>query len=167
MSKTLTTSKRTVIGLRVGHLDLARDAEIGRGVGRDVVGVGEAGAQPAAVDRAHAEPRVVPEVRRAGRAGDPLRVVGVDVVAGDVGELVGAEQILVRHDGLGDLASHGDVAVGVEVAVLVGRAHFDALVLGLVVVEAAEDQRRAELPVVEQILGALVVGVDRDLKVGA
>ena len=101
----------------------------------------KAAAQAAAVDHARAEPGVVPEIGCAGRAGPLLRMIGVDVMAGDVGEFVGAEQILVRHDIGGDLPGPGEIAVGAEIAVLVGRAQFDAAVIGFFVVEAVEDQR--------------------------
>ena len=136
--------------LAVGLLEFVRNADIGRSVGRNMVGVGETAAQAAAVHHARAEPRALPEVGRAGRAGPLLRVIGVDVVAGDIGELVGAEQILVRHDVGGDLPGPGEIAVSAEIAVLVGRTQFDAAVIGLFVVEAAENKRRAELSVVQQ-----------------
>ena len=77
--------------LAIGLLDLMRDADTGRGIGCDMIGIGKAAAQATAVDHAGAEAGAVPEVGRPSRAGPLLRVIGVDVMGGDIGELVGAE----------------------------------------------------------------------------
>src|SRR5665213_58974 len=152
--------------LPVGYLELARDSDIGRGVGRDMVGIGKTAAQAAAVDHARAEASILPEVGCASRAGPLLCVIGVDVVVGDIGEFVSAEQILIRDYVLGYLTRPSEVAVGAEVSVLVSCAELDTRVLGGFVVEAAENERLAKLSVVQQILRDLVIGVDTDLKVG-
>ena len=64
-------------------------------------------------------------------------MVGVDIVGGDIGKFVCTEQELVRDDIGGDLFRPGEVSLGAEIAVGVGRLEFEANVLAAVVVEAA------------------------------
>ncbi len=92
-------------------------------------------------------------------------MIGVDVVAGDVGEIVRAEQELVGDDVGRDLPGERDVGIGIEAAIVVSGGELHAHVVGFFVVERGEHIRRAELSVVEQVLGDLVIGVDADLEV--
>ena len=91
-------------------------------------------------------------------------MVREDVVVGDVGDLVGAEEVLVRRDLFRLLLGDGDVAVGAEAAVRVVGFELDALVVGVVVIEGREHERLTELPVVEQVFGDLVVAVNAESK---
>ena len=93
-------------------------------------------------------------------------MVGVDIVGGDIGYLVLTEQKLVRYDVGGDLFGPGDVSIGAEIAVGVVRLEFDADILPALVVEAVQHIGRAELAVVEQVAGDLVVAVDADFEAG-
>src|SRR5207342_2349334 len=103
--------------------------DVGRGVRRNVVSVGEPAAQATAVDPAGAKLCALPKIGGASRSCPRLGVVGVDVIVGDVGQLVVAEQILVGHYVLCDLAGPSDVPVGAEVAILVSRAQLNAGVI--------------------------------------
>ena len=123
-------------------------------------------AQPAAIDHRPGERRVAPAIGCASRRGPELAVVGVDVVVGDVGQFIGIEQILVRYDVGPDLVPPGDVAVGAEVSVGVGRLQLDADIFALVVVERRQHIGSAELSVIEQVARGLVVGVDADREAG-
>src|SRR5712664_1812016 len=65
------------------NVEFVRQPQIDLGVGRDGIGVGKASAQAAAVNHGCAEPRTVPQVGGAGRCGQDLGMVGVDIVVGD------------------------------------------------------------------------------------
>src|SRR5882757_140356 len=129
-----------------------------------MIGIRKAGAKPAAVDHRRAEPRAIPQIGDAGRASQDLGMVGVDIVAGDIVYFVLTEQKLVRYDVGGDLFGPGDVSIGAEIAVGVVGFEFDAHILPTLVVEAVQHIGRAELAVVEQVAGDLVVAVDTDFE---
>src|SRR5262249_14732628 len=67
------------------------DAGIDLGEKRKWVGVGKAASQAAAVDHSGAEASAVPKIGHASRPHPNLGVVRIDVVRGDVSQLVGIE----------------------------------------------------------------------------
>ena len=93
-----------------------------------------------------------------------LRVVGEDVVVGDIGEIAGVDQELIGNDVGALLLGDGDVPVSSEIADVIVGLNLDALVVRLGVVEPVEHQRGAELSVIEQIARELVIAVDTDLE---
>src|ERR1700682_173296 len=145
---------------------LARDPGIDLGVGGQVIGIRKAGAKPAAVDHRGAEARAIPQIGGAGRRGQDLGMVGVDIVVGDKVYFVLSEQKLVRYDGGGDLFCPGDVSPGAEVAIGVGRFEFEADIFPAIIIEAVQHIGRAELAVVEQVARDFVVSVDTDFEAG-
>lgn len=129
--------------------------------------IGRIGTQPAAVDHVGAEPRLLPkQIGDAGRRRYRLRVVGEDVVVGDIGEIVGVDQILVGCDIGALLLRDGNVPVSSEIADVVVGLDLDALVIGFRIVEPVEHKCFTELPIVEQIARNLVVAVDPHLETG-
>src|SRR6185437_15299097 len=138
--------------------------EIDLGIGRNGAGVGKAVAQAAAVNHRCTESGALPQIGGAGRCGQELGVVGVDVVVGDVVELGGIEQILVRHHVGGDLSGPGQVSIKMQIPVGVGGLEFDALIDAARVVEGGQHIGLAELSVVKQVGRGLVVGVEPDLE---
>jgi hypothetical protein len=76
-------------------------------------------------------------------------VVDEDVVVGDVGEIVGVDQVLVGYDVGALLLGNRDVALSSEIADIVVGFDLDALVI---------------LSIVEQIARDLVVAVDPDIE---
>jgi len=86
-------------------------------------------------------------------------VVGIDVVGGDVGQLVGIEQKLVGDDVGTLLYGQGEIAIGLGIASLVFDLELDALVVGAVIIEARQPIGLAELPVIEQVAGDRVIGI--------
>ena len=143
-----------------------RHPEIDLSVGRQVIGVGKAGAKSATVDHRGGKARAVPQIGSAGRGGQGLGVVGIDIMGGDIGERVGIEQILVRDHVGGELLSPCNVPIDLEIAVGVGGLELDADILRPVIVETAQHIGGAELAVVEQVSGDLVVAVDADFEAG-
>ena len=91
-------------------------------------------------------------------------MVGVDKVGRNKVYFVLSEQELVRYHVGGDLLGPGEVSVSAEIAVGVGRFEFEPDILAAVVIEAVQHIGRAELAVVEQVAGLLVVTVDADLE---
>src|SRR3954462_13692 len=91
-------------------------------------------------------------------------MVDVDTMDGNVVYFVLTEQKLIRYHGGCDRLCPGNVAVGTEVAIGVGRFELDADILPALVVEAGQHVGRAELPVVEQGASRLVVAVNADLE---
>src|SRR5262245_21357923 len=71
--------------------DFMRDAGVDLGEERKLAGVGKAASQAAAIDHIGAETGAVPEVGHASRPRPDLGVVRIDVVGGDVSQLVGIE----------------------------------------------------------------------------
>ncbi len=92
-------------------------------------------------------------------------MIGENPVIGDVGEFIDAEQLLVGHDIGGALDGPGEVGVGAERPIPVFRSPLDAVVFALLVVERGEHVGGAELAVVEQVLGDLVIAVDADQEI--
>src|SRR6516164_9917565 len=92
-------------------VEIVRHAHIDLVVGRQVIGVGKARTKSAAIDHRGGKARVVPQIRSPGRCGQDLAVIGVDVMGGNIGQLVCSEQELVRDDIGADLPRPGDVAV--------------------------------------------------------
>ncbi len=89
-------------------------------------------------------------------------VLGLAVAAGvqmkcreTLGEVGGGEVELRRDDVLAHRAQAGDVGVERERAAVVGGAELVAPVLAVRMVEGRQDDRRAELPLVDQVLGLL------------
>src|SRR5262249_61169914 len=101
-------------------------ADVWGGIVWHVLGIGEAAAQAATIDHVGAELGALPEIGSAGRGGPCLGVGGVNVVVGDVGKFVIAEQVLVRNYVCCALAGPGDVAVNTKIAALVLCTQLDA-----------------------------------------
>src|SRR6266478_6352186 len=99
-----------------------------------MIGVGKTGTQSAAVDHRGAEARAVPQIGSAGRPGQDLSMIRVDIMGGNIVEFVLTEQKLVRYDVGGNLFRPGNVSPGAEIAVGVGRFEFEADILAAVVV---------------------------------
>ena len=99
-----------------------------------------------------------------GRARHRLRMIGVDPIVRDVGQLVRTEQRLIGDDRICVLI--GDRPIGVRREMTEGEFSFrlDAPVLGLIVVERRENVSLPELTVVQKIARALVIGVDAHLQ---
>jgi hypothetical protein len=87
-------------------------------------------------------------------------VIGVDKVVLGEAEIVKAEQILVRHEFFGHLSRPGDIAIGGETVDVIFELELDTFVFALLVIEASNRQRLAELPVIDKIAGKFVIGVD-------
>jgi hypothetical protein len=60
----------------------------------------------------------------------------------------------------------GEIGIGGKILKLVIRLEFDAGVVGLGVVECGQDERLSELPVIEEIGRAFIIGIDAGLKTG-
>ena len=85
--------------------------------------------------------------------------------ASEIGERRGVvEQILVRHHVGGSLLGCREVDIGLEIAAGEFPGQLDALVIALRVIEGAQDQRLAEISIVDQIVRDLVIGVEPDLE---
>ena len=97
-----------------GQPEFMRDAEIDLRVRRNRAGVGEAVAQATAVDEIGAEFRRLPEIGRSGRSGQRLRVIRVDIVIRNIGNLILTEEILVRRDLRRALPRPGEIPIGRE-----------------------------------------------------
>ena len=82
----------------------------------------------------------------------------------DVGELVRREEILARDDVLALLLAARDVGIKVDRPVRVVAAELDAPGIALGIVERREDERGAELALVEQVALDLVISVDAELE---
>src|SRR5205814_7703628 len=99
-------------------------------------------------------------VGRAGRGGPALVVVEENVVLLDEGKFGGGEVELRRIDGGALGFRPGEVAVDRPWPLIVARRQLDAFDLGVGVVERGQDDRRAELALIDQVLGDLVVSVE-------
>src|SRR5690348_3320994 len=73
------------------------------------------------------------------------------------------EQKLVRYGLRCFLLSDGEIGIGLKIAAMKFRRELYPLRDAFGVIEAAEDERLAELTVVEQVLGDLVVSVDAEI----
>jgi len=122
-----------------------------------------AGPQPAAHERFSRETTLLSSWRLfecyASRSRPGLGMVGVDVVGGDVGHLVGIGQKLAGDDVGTLLYGQGEIAIGLGIASLVFDLELDALVVGAVIIEARQPIGLAELPVIEQVAGDRVIGI--------
>ena len=136
----------------VGQVRAVRDAR--------AVGQRQVRAQSRADQHVGAHAVAVPAVGDAAGGGHLLLVIEVDVVVGDVGEIVRVKAELARDDVLADGALEGEVAVGLEVPAAVVAGELHAVHLAVAVVEGREDDGRAELPLVDEIGRLLVVAVD-------
>ena len=90
------------------------------------------GSQTAAVDHIRTEARSVKGIGDTGGTGPGLRVVGMDVMAGAVGEFRGVDEVLHHCP---HLLPPGRVGVSPEILDLIFRRQLDALVEGVLVVE--------------------------------
>ena len=151
-------------GLFADNRDFARQAEVHLSIGRHVIDVEIAGPQPAAIDHVGADAGAVPDIGHAARCGIRLGVVGEDPAVGDEGELIGAEKLLVRYDIGCPLDRPGQIAIEAERAIPVLRTPLDAVVFALLVVERGQYVGRAELTVIDQVFGDLVIAVDANLE---
>ena len=103
-----------------------------------------------------------------------MAVIRVDEVTLDVVELRHApeigkrrgviEQKLVRHHIGRSLLGRREVDVGLEIAAGEFPFELDAFIIAFRVIEGAQDQRLAEISVVDEIIRDLVIGVEPDLE---
>src|SRR5450631_347259 len=84
-------------------------------------------------------------------------MVGVDVIVLDVDQVVRTKQGLVRYDLGRALNPVGPTGVGGEATVPEPERQLRAVIVGFVVVECRECISLAELPIVKQVPGGLVV----------
>ena len=147
-----------------GNVEFMRHAGIDLRVGRNVVGIEIAGTKTTAVYHVGGEARAIPEIGDAAGSGPDLDVVGVDPVVLDVGNLVRAEEILVADDVGRPLKGPGPVRIGPQIAIGVHGLELDPGILPLRIVEPVQHQRRAELPVVQQIPGGFQISIDPHLE---
>src|SRR5690242_10369149 len=88
----------------------------------------------------------------------------MDIMAGNERELIGAEIELRRGNALAEGLRRGEVAVKRPVPELIAEKRFDAFDDPVVIIEGRQKDRRAELPLVQQVAGELVIGVDAGLE---
>ena len=155
-------------------MEQVRDTEVERIVRGQTSAVRRAvdiAAQAAFVQQIGIDRRVPKRIGRAKGSAVGLVVVEVNIVVVDVVEIVPAELVLVRDDVLAERLADREVRVGVEGVLriddpleLVIARELDAVDLPVLVVERLQDDRRAELPVVELVLRLLVIGVEAGRK---
>ncbi len=143
------------------------------GIDLDVVGqagaVGDiaVGAQARAVDGVERDAGLAEAIGDAGRARRRLVVVDIDEMVGDIGQVVGREVELRRHQvhalGLGD----GQVGIGGQRTVGIVERELGAAVAAIVIIERRQDDRRAELALVDQVPRDAFIAVDADGEVVA
>ena len=119
-------------------------------------------AQSAAEDRIDAQASALPPIGDAARSGRPTFVIEVDVVARDVVEIRLAEVELRRFHTLAVGGLPGGIEVGLKIVVRVVDGEFHASDQAVAVIEGRENDRSAELPLVDQVLRLLVEGVDTE-----
>ena len=129
-----------------------------------MISVGEARTKPAAIDHRSGKARIFPQVGSPGRCGQDLAVVGVDVVGGNVGQFVRAEQELVGDDIGAELACPSNVAVHPKIAHCIERLELEPEIVGLGIVESIEDIGLAELSVIQQIARELEIAIKADFE---
>src|SRR6185437_3599480 len=113
--------------------------------------------EPRAVEHVGAEERVPPVVRDAGRSGVLLLVIERDPVAGDVGEVVGAEVELRRLELLSAGPLGGKIEICREVSACNACRYFGPVLLAVPIVEGRQDDRCTELAFVDEVRRLLVV----------
>src|SRR5450755_35842 len=144
--------------------------QIELGVARQVLAIGntravgelEVGTQAGPKEHVGAEARVLPKIGPSGRSRDPLLMIETNVVAGDVGELLGREVELRGHDVAPPRTLKGEVAVGGKAIAGVVGGELDTGNAAVAIVERSENDWRAELAFIDQILRWLVVAVDSE-----
>src|SRR5215469_1033715 len=149
-------------------LEVMTRAEIDHGVARGVIAIRDAGpvgkdeglAQSRAEEEVGAEARARPQVRDAARSRHAPFVIEVDVVVQDVGVVGRGEVELRRLDLLALRRLERQIGVGGEVLDRVVTGEFHTAYRSVAIVERGENDRRAELPLVDQVLRLLVEGVD-------
>ena len=95
--------------------------------------------------------------------------VGLQVLEFSQAAEVGERRGIVEQELVGDgidrfLPRQGQIGVGLKAVLLVSGGKLDADILALGIVEGGQDKGCAELAVVDQVGGLLVVGVDADLQ---
>ena len=80
----------------------------------------------------------------------------------DVGEIVGIEVELARRHILALGLGVGEVGVGEPRSLGVAGIGLDAVDLATTIIERRQDDRRAELPLVDELVRAAVIGIDAD-----
>ena len=123
-------------------------------------------AQAGPRDHVGGKARAAPQIGHTGGRGFQLAVVGIDKTAVGREKIRRAEVELRRFDAFRQLVGDREIAVKGEIAdVIVGR-QLDALIDADFVVEWCQNNRRAKLPFVEQIVREFVVAVDAYREVG-
>ena len=131
---------------------------------RDAGAVGEiqTRTQARADQQVAAHAGAVPRIGRAAGHRHLLLVVEMDVVAGDISQIVGGEVELARLEILADRALERDVAVRLEMAGRVVAGEFHAVHLAVAVIERRQDDGRTELTLVDEVDRLLVIAVHAD-----
>ena len=91
-------------------------------------------------------------------------MVGVDVAPRDKGQIGRVEVELARNDAFAERLRGSEVAVEMPIANIVGQRQLGAAIDAVRVVEGAQDDRRAELAFVEQVVDKPVVQIDPGLE---
>src|SRR3984957_18828738 len=105
---------------------------------------------------------MTPAVRRAPRGRDTLLVIQVDVVLGDVREIICSEIELRRINVLAARTLPGEVKIRGEILRRVAPRQFHTVLLAVRVIERRQDDWRTELTLVDQVVRLLVVGIEAD-----
>ncbi len=137
------------------------DACIHLHIGGKLVAIRHRAIRPQARSHQHirAEHGGAPAVGRARRHADILLVIEMNVVLRDIGKIARIEAELARRDIFAHRLFDGKIRIGREGIDIIGRRQFRAILLAARIIERRQNDRRAELAFVDQVLGYLVIGI--------